>query len=128
MTSSLHNDHWLETYKSLVAISMEGFKYLVLINGGAAVALLAYLGNVAANNHAVPDMRCPMLAFLLGLSLCGLALLGSYLTQLLLLNELSKPDQKSERHPVLLWGTILLYVFSLGAFIVGSWQAVVRFN
>jgi hypothetical protein len=44
---SAHND-WLETYKSLISLSTEGFKFCALANGGAAVAILAYLGNVAA--------------------------------------------------------------------------------
>lgn len=42
--------HWLETYKSLITLSIEGFKFSALANGGSAVALLAYLGNVARND------------------------------------------------------------------------------
>ena len=48
---SAHND-WLETYKSLISLSTEGFKFCALANGGAAVAILAYLGNVAGKNGA----------------------------------------------------------------------------
>jgi hypothetical protein len=39
MTDSTQQQ-WLETYKSLIAISVEGFKFSALANGGAAVALL----------------------------------------------------------------------------------------
>lgn len=44
MVNDLIDNHWLETYKSLVTLSVEAFKFSALANGGAAVALLAYLG------------------------------------------------------------------------------------
>ena len=39
--STSHTD---ETYKSVISISQESFKAPLLLNGGAVVALLAYLG------------------------------------------------------------------------------------
>ena len=42
MTPELTNQHWLETYKSLITLAVGGFKFSALANGGAAVALLAY--------------------------------------------------------------------------------------
>lgn len=41
---SFNEEHALETYKSLITVSMEGLKTLLLINGGAVVAMLAFLG------------------------------------------------------------------------------------
>ena len=41
----------LEAFKSLTHIAVPGLKLLALLNGGAAVALLAYLGNVAGKVH-----------------------------------------------------------------------------
>jgi len=41
---SFEEGHALETYKSMLSISVEGLKALLLINGGAVVAMLAYLG------------------------------------------------------------------------------------
>ena len=53
------SDYWLETYKSLITLSIERFKFSAFANGGAAVALLAYLGNIAQNNshprYALPN-------------------------------------------------------------------------
>ena len=40
--------HIVETYKGLINLSIEALKALLLINGGAAVAILAYLGNLAS--------------------------------------------------------------------------------
>jgi hypothetical protein len=121
-------EHWLETYKSLITLSIEGFKFSALANGGSAVALLAYLGNVVGKGAPTPDMRCPMLAFLTGLAACGLSMLFAYLTQLKLLNEIYLPEKPSFTHDWLLWGAILLFACSIIAFGVGSWQAVIRFH
>ena len=120
------NDHWLETYKSLITLSTEGFKFCALANGGAAVAILAYLGNVAGKGSAVPDMRCAMASFLTGLVFCGAAMLFAYLSQLTRLNRLSRHEDPSKdwRLPV----AILLLAASLLAFASGSWLAVVSFK
>ena len=128
MPRDVVTEHWLETYKSLVTLSIEGFKFSALINGGAAVALLAYLGNVSGKITLLPDMRCPMLAFLVGLALCGFAMLSAYLSQLKLLNEIGFSEKPVIHHSWFLWGAIGLFAFSLFAFGVGSWLAVIRFR
>jgi hypothetical protein len=64
----------LEAFKSPVHIAVPGLKLLALLNGGAAVALLAYLGNVAGKGMPTPDVRVPMWCYLIGLVLCGLGL------------------------------------------------------
>jgi hypothetical protein len=90
--NALAHDHLIETYKSLVTLSTEGFKLCALANGGAAVAILAYLGNVAGKDPPVPvpDMRCAMGAFLAGLVFCGFGMFFAYLTQLERLDRIVK--------------------------------------
>jgi len=46
--------HPEETYKSLITISVELLKALALINGGAAVAILAYLGRTRQSFYCLP--------------------------------------------------------------------------
>lgn len=121
------NQHWLETYKSLISLSIEGFKFSALANGGAAVAMLAYLGNIAGKGMTTPDMRCPMAAFIAGLAACGFAMLFAYLTQLKLLNEIGHTDNFVFKHTWLLWSAIVLFACSILAFGFGAWQAVTRF-
>ena len=128
MAIDLTNQHWLETYKSLISFSVEGFKFSAIANGGAAVALLAYLGNVSAKGSVTPDMRFPMAAFLAGIFTCGFVFLFAYFTQLKLLNEIGRDERPAVPHGWLLWTTIFLFACSLAAFGVGSWQAVVRFR
>lgn len=125
----IQNEHAGETYKSLIQISVEGMKLLALLNGGAAVALLAYLGNLAGKSPSMPDMRCPMGFFLAGLVLCGFCFVTSYLTQLTLYNEsLGGPTKRFyQRHKFWLPVAILSVIGSLLAFAFGSYSAVVRF-
>lgn len=81
--------HPAEIYKSLITISVEALKMLALVNGGAAVALLAYLGNLASrsNGTRLPNMTCALACFASGLFLTVLAFIASYLTQLTLYNQ-----------------------------------------
>lgn len=81
--------HPEETYKSLITISVEALKTLALVNGGAAVAILAFLGNLASRTPAVhlPNMTWALVCFAGGLFLTVLAFIVAYLTQLQLYNE-----------------------------------------
>src|SRR5712664_2429673 len=83
----ISKEHAVETFKSLILVSLQGLKLLAIFNGGAAVALLAYLGNVAGKGLPVPNMRFPMACYVVGLIACGLAFLSGYLTQFWLYNE-----------------------------------------
>lgn len=126
MSNDPQHDDWLETYKSLITLSTEGFKFCALANGGAAVAILTYLGNVVGKGFAAPDMSCAMAFFLAGLVLCGAAMLVAYFTQLSRLNRLSEGKDPSKDWRLLV--AIALFVCSLVAFALGSWKAVVAFR
>ena len=126
----IRKEHAIETYKSLIQVSVEGMKLLALLNGGAAVALLAYLGNVAGKLLPLPDMRLPMALFLVGLTLSGFGFLGSYFTQLRLYDEsVNQPPTVSfPRWQFFLRFGIGSVALSLGAFAAGSALAVWRFQ
>jgi hypothetical protein len=81
--------HPEETYKSLITISVEALKMVALINGGAAVALLAYLGNLTSHSggRRPPNMTWALMCFAIGLFFTVLAFISSYFTQLRLYNE-----------------------------------------
>ncbi len=121
METALNDSQQTETYKSLVTISVEALKTLVLVNGGAAVAVLTYLGNLAAKTNTpsgLPSVRGALLAYCGGLALALVAFVLSYLTQLRLLNEHFHPEKK-QRHGYLLWAGITVAVLSASAFFVG---------
>jgi hypothetical protein len=63
---------------------------LGLINGGAAVAVLTYLGNLASKPAApciLPDIQWPQIAYGSGVFTVGLAFALAYSTQLVLYGE-----------------------------------------
>ena len=120
---TFNEEHALETYKSLINIGTLSLKALQLLNGGAIVALLAYLGQtgpVAVANQ----ISCPLLFFIFGLSISTLAFLFAYLTQFSLFNEIVNPSYHGRRHTFWLWLAVLLLLVSLGCFVAGAWFAV----
>ena len=62
---------------------------LALVNGGAAVAILAYLGNIAGHAPTAPqpDMIRPLAWFSTGLLAAAITFIVAYHTQLLLFQE-----------------------------------------
>ena len=111
--------HLEETYKGLVPSSIEAIKMLALVNGGAAVAILAYLGNIAGHAPTVPqpDMICPLAWFCAGLLAAAITFIFAHWTQLLLFQEESdKADGKSvSRHVRHEHGFMLGYLLLLFA-------------
>lgn len=87
MSEDFNALHRIETYKSLITVSIEAKRFLALVNGGAAIALLNYATSVVQKVGHAPDVRWPMALFLAGLVLCGWTFLASYWTQNILFNE-----------------------------------------
>lgn len=118
---SFNTDHALETYKSLISISVELLRSLLLLNGGAIVALLAYIGQAKNGTEVAKNASCSLSLFIVGLVLAALAFIGSYLTQLTLYNESVRSETFKGSHSPWLWvsftiGFLSLVAFSCGAF------------
>jgi hypothetical protein len=123
MSETFEDQHRLETYKSLISLSTEGFRFSAFANGGAAVAMLAYLGNVAGGKCLhTPDMRVPMGAFLAGLLMCGIVMVLAYFTQLRLFQD----TRNDQGHRWLLWPAAALFILTLVAFALGAFTAVTK--
>jgi len=122
----IQQQHAVETFKSIQVLSLAGLRLLALFNGGAAVALLAYLGNIAGKGIAIPKMALPLKLYLFGLFFCGLAFLAGYATQLVLYNESigRSPKLKSQWFQA---AGVVLAMLSLLLFVVGSSVAAGRF-
>ena len=118
-------DHALETYKSMISVGTEALKALQLINGGAVVALLAYLGQASGRPQLGALAAKPLLLFLGGLFAATLAFLGTYVTQFAILNEFfNNPSSRKPKHMVWLFITIGIALVSIGLFACGSFAAV----
>jgi hypothetical protein len=88
---TFNDEHAIETYKSLINIGTEGLKVLLLLNGGATMALLGYLGQVSSRSQVAPRAFLPILVFLCGLVAAGLTFFFTHLTQYGLYNEGNSP-------------------------------------
>ena len=122
---SFQEDHALETYRSMISISVEGFKTLLLINGGAIVAMLAYLGQSSKGTETAKHMFYPLLFYIAGIVLTVLALMCSYATQFKLFNESVNPRQNNNpQHMRFVYAAIFFVVLSLGSFVIGSFLSV----
>lgn len=132
------SDHLLQDARQRLQLQGEytvaAFKTLTLINGGALVALLTYLGNVGAHHGS---LRLAFGGYALGLFLAAVAHVFAYLSQGNYMQVSTKRaiirlgEDTDSTAGNLRWGNIqvVLAVFltlgSIGAFIVGSWFALV---
>jgi hypothetical protein len=121
----LSKEQALETYKSMISIGAEALKALQLINGGAIVAILAYLGQAHTGAAIARSVGKPLWIFVTGLVVATLAFLTTYLTQYFLFNDFFEVDaQKSQKHVFWLRVTIAVAFISLALFAWGSFEAV----
>jgi hypothetical protein len=117
-----HHNHRIETYKSMVSISVESFKFLALLNGGAAAGMLATIDKlrVAIQHDALQNA---LSYFVFGLGCNGCAMLFSYVTQVALYNESIGLIPKN-RHRFTLYCSLIFTLASLMAFCVGAFGAL----
>lgn len=114
--------HQKETYKSLIAIGSNAIKFVFLVNAGAIIALLTFLGNFLKSKGPYINMTVSMSFFITGVILAGVLHAFIYCTQLRLYNE--KFSKKTPTHHIYLWYLIGVYILSLLCFSIGSYYAV----
>jgi|GEM_PF-925797 len=129
--SEVKSQHTIETYKSMIQIAIEGFKLITLINGGAAVAILAYLGNIASKRDGaikLPDMTCAISSFSLGVLCCAMGIICGYMTQLALFND-GRNDNPwfLKDHRYWLYIGLSMLIIASFAFGLGAYSAVRNF-
>jgi hypothetical protein len=122
--------HRQETFKGLITLSIELLKMLALINGGAAVAILTFCGNLASHglSSQFASFKPALIWYCLGLAATVLTFLVAYHTQLQLYVEETErattaTRPKPRRHQIGIWIGTALILFSIGSFIGGSWLA-----
>ena len=114
--------HREETYKSLIQIGVSALKFVLLANGGAAVAILAFIGKVYLPGTPIPNVAPSLVLFLLGIVFGGLAHVTGYATQFTLYNEEDKKKQRvsGRRHQIWLRASVALVVAAIICFAAGS--------
>lgn len=121
--------HLTETYKSLITLTVEALKMLALINGGAAIAILTYVGNLALHQPTtghLPDIKFALWWYSGGLAATTLAFICAYVTQLRLFIEERDRRGGPPRYKLHWIGPtfgVLLALGALAAFVTGSISA-----
>jgi hypothetical protein len=121
----MSNWHLEETYKSLILIGTSALKFVLLANGGAAIAVLAFVGELSAKQSDPPALYLSLGCFLAGVFFGGLSHLTGYVTQLVLYNE-EKGGAKGffKKHEPWLYVSLLLVLSGIVCFGVGAWSGV----
>ena len=116
----------LEEYKSVLEAGQTALKTLTTINGGAAVALLAFIGNVLTKGlpigapNPVPTLNQAMLVFVLGVFFAGASSATRYVTQWL-------GSRSRKASTIFMYSSILLGSVSLVSFLCGGILAFLAF-
>jgi hypothetical protein len=111
-------DWHLENNRSIISMSQTAVRLIATANAGAAVALLAFLGNALAKsaNIVASQFAGSLLTFAIGVVVAALVAASSYLTQLLYGDEKPKMQTWARRlhgFSIFLWLCALL-VFAGG--------------
>jgi hypothetical protein len=123
--SKFQEEHEIETYKSLIQYGATAIRYCFLVNSGAVVAMLAFLGQIwgTEQQRLDPDqIESAIAKFITGIVLAIFASLLAYVTQFRLYREGNSPELPA-RHMVFVWLAIVLAFLSVLMFLWGSWSS-----
>lgn len=87
-----------ETYKSLISVSLELYKTLLLINGGGIVSILAYIGTRPEKYQPGYMTIISAAFFIIGLISVVFAIIFSYLVQFYIHSEISLNNKDSKEN------------------------------
>lgn len=111
----------LEMFKSVIQTGQNALRAIVLLNGGAAVALLAFIGKLAdVSRLNIPLFAVPLTIFVVGAFLSTISSGLTYLTQLLY-SEMGK--WRNRTGVFLQIVSIILGLASLCSFGYGTYRA-----
>jgi len=114
----------IETYKRLGEIGVLGLKTGFLLNGGAAIAILTFVGNIVqTDKNLAGELAWSIEKFVAGIVCTAVAVVLTYIMQLRLFREYV--DALTSRHPCPLRIAVALVLTSIGLF---CWGAIVAMS
>lgn len=90
------HEHNLEMLRATITTGQSALKSALLINGGAAAALLAFIGSAWSSNkivEALPDISAALLLYVFGVLAAAVAAGATYLSQAGYGNEFGKASR-----------------------------------
>lgn len=116
----------LEEFRSIIQMGQTSTRFMVLINGGAAVAILALLGNLARlDGVAVQKYAFCLLPFVAGTLMGGLVSGFTYVSQVCFASDKRWVNVLGTGFQIL---CIILGLSAFGAFGLGSWWTYEAFR
>lgn len=101
-----------EMFRSVITSGQNAIRSMVVINGGASVALLAFLGHLATiNSSSIATFADCLVAFVAGTLLAGLVSGGTYLSQWLLASERPAGEKAG------FWVNILVIALGIASYV-----------
>lgn len=129
--SSRQQDHEtdLEMLRSVITTGQSALKSSLLINGGASVAILGFIGSVWSDSKTtsmLPSLSISLLLFVWGVLSAAIAAGATYVSQAGYGREFGSKSQAIGRfcHVVAVLGVVGAYAF----FGLGAWRAYVAFS
>lgn len=123
VNAPLENASKLKMFESVIEAGQTALKSATLINGGAAVSLLAFLGNLLTKEPPIGTtfpihaLSQAMLIFFLGVGFSGTATAVRYFSQA------AYARKKNCQGDYIKWVAITLAILSFGAFFYGGVEA-----
>ena len=141
------SDHAIEMFKSVLTSANNAVKACMIINGGAALSLLTFIGKLATETKPqnISPYAFACIAFCTGLAFSALAASGTYFSQYYFGKKFDAeilknryPDNEKENYSqkeknaellayVFRWLTIIFVVLAFASFIVGVYQSYFAF-
>jgi len=114
----------IEMFRTVMTAAHVALRSAVIINGGAAVAALAFAGSLVQHGKSVSPVAMALACFGFGVFLAALATGTTYVTQCKYYEEVSSAqvnsnDEVARRGSFWRWTTILLCALSYLMFVVG---------
>lgn len=122
---SLAAETQLEAYRATISMSLVALRSAILINGGAIVALVAYLGQLTSNNKGIPDILSGLGFYIIGLLAAvvatGAGYLATYAFGWIVVNHIPTKQNGETWRTISLICIITSYLsFSVGSYICFS--------
>ena len=116
-------------FDAVISLAQTALKSSILINGGAAIAILALMGNTWSENSITADLAESLLFFSIGVLLAVISSGAAYLSQILFLRVFGEEDKTTEgRGKKLQLISIILVIVSYILFTFGALEARSAFS
>lgn len=125
------NSTRLETFKTINGISLFGIRFLMILNGGAAAAVVSFASKITAapaNGQSLSkNLQVAVGCYVVGLVLSAVALMLGWLSQIKLFQQWSGSASKEAAPTDTRWLFVMMIGFgflSIGLFLLGSLEAI----